>query len=241
MGNKNSISFIFPVYNEENRLKFLFKNIIDYEKKNNFNEYIFVNDGSTDNSLNLLKKFTNRNKKKFQVISYFKNMGKGHALKMGVQKAKKKWILTLDTDLSVKLNQINFWFKRYNLSNNKVYFASRNHPESVLEAKFYRKLIGSVLNVILKLLFNKNEIYIKDTQCGFKLYPKKIGKKIFKKILILNFAHDIEILAKLNKFNISVIELPVRWKHYGESKVNIFLDSIKIIYSIFIIKKKYKL
>ena len=32
MGNKNSISFIFPVYNEENRLKFLFKNIIDYEK-----------------------------------------------------------------------------------------------------------------------------------------------------------------------------------------------------------------
>ena len=66
MGNKNSISFIFPVYNEENRLKFLFKNIIDYEK-NNFNEYIFVNDGSTDNSLNLLKKFTNRNKKNFKL------------------------------------------------------------------------------------------------------------------------------------------------------------------------------
>ena len=62
MGNKNSISFIFPVYNEENRLKFLLK-ISLIMKKNNFNEYIFVNDGSTDNSLNLLKKFTNRNKK----------------------------------------------------------------------------------------------------------------------------------------------------------------------------------
>ena len=72
-------------------------------------------------------------------------------------------------------------------------------------------------------------------------FIQKKLKKIFKKILILNFAHDIEILAKLNKFNISVIELPVRWKHYGESKVNIFFNSIKIIYSIFIIKKKYKL
>ena len=50
----SSVSFIFPIYNEEKRLKNLFKNIIQYEKKNKGNEFIFVNDGSTDKTLNYI-------------------------------------------------------------------------------------------------------------------------------------------------------------------------------------------
>ncbi|MDC1043999.1 glycosyltransferase [Candidatus Pelagibacter ubique] len=239
MKTKNlSVSFIFPVYNEEKRLKFLFKKITKYEKKNNGNEFIFVNDGSNDKSLAYISDFIKDKNKKYKLISYKKNMGKGYALKMGVKEAKKDWLLTLDTDLSVKLIQINNWFKIYKLKYNNVYFGSRNHPKSILEAKLHRKVIGNVLNIILKIVFKKNVSQIKDTQCGFKLYPKKIGKKIFKNIFTLNFAHDIEILMKLSKQRIKVIELPVEWKHCSESKVNIITDSFKIIFSIFKIKNK---
>lgn len=240
MKKKNlSISFIFPIYNEQKRLKFLFKNIAQYEKNNNGCEYIFVNDGSKDKSLRYILKFIkNKNKnKKYKLISYRKNMGKGYALKKGVQQANKHWILTLDTDLSVELLQINNWFKSYNLNYNAVYFGSRNHIKSVLDAKLYRKVMGSILNIFLKVVFEKMMYKIKDTQCGFKLYPKKIAKEIFKNIFTFNFAHDIEILVKLDKKKIKVIELPVNWKHYDNSKVNIILDSLKIIYSIYKIKR----
>lgn len=231
-----SISFIFPIYNEEKRLKTLFKNITRYEKRNNGNEFIFVNDGSNDKSLKYILDFIKN--KKYKLVSYKKNMGKGYALKMGVKEAKKDWILTLDTDLSVKLIQINNWFKIYKLKYNTVYFGSRTHPKSILEAKLHRKVMGNFLNIILKVVFEKKLSQIKDTQCGFKLYPKKIAKKIFKNIFTLNFAHDIEILIKLNKQRIKVIELPIRWKHYSESKVNIITDSFKIIFSIFKIKNR---
>ena len=61
---KISISFIFPIYNEEKRLKSLFKNITQYEKKNNGNEFIFVNDGSNDKSLEYILDFIKNKKKK---------------------------------------------------------------------------------------------------------------------------------------------------------------------------------
>ncbi len=233
-----SVSFIFPIYNEEKRLKSLFRNIIQYEKKNNGNEFIFVNDGSNDKSLEYILDFVKKKNKNYKLVSYKKNKGKGYALKMGVKEAKKNWLLTLDTDLSVKLIQINNWFKIYKLNSNNVYFGSRNHSNSILDAKLHRKILGNILNVFLKIVFEKNICQIKDTQCGFKLYPKKIAKKIFKNIFTFNFAHDIEILVKLNKKRVKVIELPVKWKHYSESKVNIIKDSLKIIFSIYKIKNK---
>lgn len=57
-----SVSFIFPIYNEEKRLKSLFRNIIQYEKKNNGNEFIFVNDGSNDKSLEYILDFVKKKK-----------------------------------------------------------------------------------------------------------------------------------------------------------------------------------
>ena len=65
-----SISFVFPIYNEEKRLKFLFKNITQYEKKNNGNEFIFVNDGSKDKSLEYILDFIKNKNKRYKLISY---------------------------------------------------------------------------------------------------------------------------------------------------------------------------
>ena len=54
----NSISIIYPIYNEEKRIKNIFNDINNFNKKSSkiLKEYIFVNDGSNDNSLNIIKK-----------------------------------------------------------------------------------------------------------------------------------------------------------------------------------------
>ena len=104
-----SLSIIFPVFNEELRLKPSFSHIASFlKKKKKFKtEIIFTDDGSKDNSYNLItqfiKNFKTNNKTKIKVIKLKRNSGKGAALKLGVKNAKHEWILTADIEMSVSL------------------------------------------------------------------------------------------------------------------------------------------
>tara|TARA_B100000214_G_C23921776_1_gene606427 strand:+ start:72 stop:800 length:729 start_codon:yes stop_codon:yes gene_type:complete len=233
-----SISFIIPVFNEEKSLTILFKEIMKFRKKYKTvnSEFILVNDGSTDSSLRNLKALS-LNKNFIKIIDLKKNYGKGYALKKGVYAAKNNFILTLDADLSVKFEQIIPWIKYINfLKNDEVYFASRNHQLSKIKFKFHRKFIGLILSVFIYFLVDSK---LKDTQCGFKLYRKKQAKKIFKNLKINGFSHDIEIIFLLKKYSNKIVELPVKWIHKPDSKVNLLTEPISFILIIIFLKFKY--
>ena len=229
-----SISIVFPIYNEHERLKDCFRDIEKFNKITKIRniEYIFVDDGSIDNSLGLISQFVNnknklRNKIKFKIIKNNKNQGKGAALIKGVKAASKEWVLTIDTDISVSLLEINKWIKnKYLESNYKIYFGSRGLKKSNVKGLYYRKAIGLTLVLICKFFFN---IKLHDTQCGFKLYEKKLGKKIFERIIDKRFAHDIEIVLLAKKYKIEIIELPVKWTHKPGSKIHVIKDGLKIL------------
>ena len=137
-----SLSIIFPVFNEELRLKSGFSHIASFlKKKKNFKiEIIFIDDGSKDNSYNLITQFVQNlktnNRIKIKVIKSKRNLGKGSALKLGVKKAKHDWILTTDIDMSVSLFQFSNWMKK-KLIHKKyfVYFGSRTHEKSIIKKK----------------------------------------------------------------------------------------------------------
>jgi dolichyl-phosphate beta-glucosyltransferase len=237
-----SISVVFPCYNEAVRLKNTFRDIKKFQEKkiiNNF-EIIFVNDGSSDNTFQILKKYKNENaklNKKIKIISYKKNQGKGYALKRGVKIAKFDWILTLDADISVSITQLSDWIKHNKITEeNFIYFGSRNLTDSNIKFKIYRKLIGLIFIKIIKFLFSIN---LCDTQCGFKLYKKNIAKKLFLNLKILDFTHDIEIVLISKNIGYEVKELPVNWIHKKGSKVSIFKDSLKMFISLLKIKIVY--
>jgi dolichyl-phosphate beta-glucosyltransferase len=104
----------------------------------------------------------------------------------------------------------------------------------LIKKKNLRKIIGKMFNFFIKILF---KIYISDTQCGFKLYKATYAKKIFKKIITTGYMHDIEIFLIANKLNFKIIELPVKWTHISESKINFIVDFIKIFFNLLKIKK----
>ena len=240
-----TLSVILPLYNEEKRLSNLFIKIKQFKflDKNKI-EFIFVDDGSNDNSYLLIKNFINRNKKKIdlKLISYKSNKGKGFALKKGVAKAKHDWIITVDIDLSVRLEQIKIWLKKNLISKKlRVYFGSRLINGSKVKAKKNRRFIGFIFNIILRKILNSDLLNIKDTQCGYKLYEKNIAKKTFKKLTENGYIHDVEILLLLQKSKIEVKEIPVEWKHKHGSKINLFIDSIIMLKNLLILKKKYNL
>ena len=226
-----SISIIYPVFNEEKRLKKTFLDIIKFEQSNKLlkKEYIFVNDGSSDQTLSVIKKQF-KNNKKVKVVSYNKNMGKGYALKRGVRIAKNDWVLTTDADCSVSNFQLLKWIKKKYLNqDNLIYFGSRNHPLSVVKKKTLRTILGIVFKFSIRFFF---QIKISDTQCGFKLYKLNIAKKIFRKILINDYMHDIEICVIAKKLRLRIRDLPVKWTHVDQSKINFVSDFFKVAFSL---------
>ena len=239
-----TLSVILPLYNEEKRLNDLFIKISKFKFLNkNKLEFIFVDDGSNDNSYLLIKDFINKNKKRIdlKLVSYKNNKGKGFALKKGVSKAKHDWIITVDIDLSVELEQIKIWQKKKLISKKlKVYFGSRLLDESKVKAKKDRKFIGFIFNIVLRKILNSNLLNIKDTQCGFKLYKNKIAKKIFLESKENGYINDVEILLLLLKHKIRLRELPVIWSHKNGSKVNVIIDSLVMFYHLIKLKFKFE-
>ena len=234
-----SLSIIYPVYNEEKRLKFIFSDIIKFNKKTNFikKEYIFVDDGSNDNSKKIIEKFIKKNRTKkiiYKLKSEKINRGKGYALKIGTLSASKNWILTTDSDCSVSNLQLIEWLNNSYISQKyKIYFGSRNNIFSKVKKKKYREIIGNIFRLIIFFLF---DIKSSDTQCGFKLYKLNAARKIFKKIKTNGYLHDLEIYIIAKKLKLNINELPVTWTHKSNGKINILKDGLKIIFSLFKIK-----
>ena len=238
----NSLSIIFPIFNESQRLHLAIQDIKKFNEKKRIKklEYIFVDDGSKDNSLQILAAFIKKNKKRninYKVLKIKNNTGKGNALKNGVKFCKNDWILTLDSDISVSISQINNWKKKKFLDKkNTIFFGSRNLHDSKMKYKLYRKILGILFSSFVNISFSIN---LKDTQCGFKLYRRKEAKLIFKNLKDQGFAHDIELILLAKKYNISITELPVNWTHRDNSKLNIFLDTFKMFYNLIKIKINY--
>ena len=232
-----SLSIIFPVFNEELRLKSSFSHIASFlKKKKNFKiEIIFIDDGSKDNSYNLITQFVQNlktnNRIKIKVIKSKRNLGKGSALKLGVKKAKHDWILTTDIDMSVSLFQFSNWMKK-KLIHRKyfVYFGSRTHEKSIIKKNILRNVLGDIMRFFLSTILN---IKMKDTQCGYKLYKKAVAKLIFSKLKNCGFEHDVELVLLLKSKRIKIRELPVKWTHKNSSSLNILWDPIKMLVGIF--------
>jgi len=226
-----SISIIYPVFNEEKRLRKTFLDIMKFEQSNKFlkKEYIFVNDGSSDQTLSVLNKRF-KNNKKVRVISYDKNMGKGYALKKGVLAAKNDWVLTTDADCSVSNFQLIKWIqKKYLNHNDLIYFGSRNHRLSIVKKKKIRKIVGMVFKFSIRFFF---QIKISDTQCGFKLYKLNTAKKLFGMMSVNDYMHDIEICLIAKKLDLRIRDLPVKWTHVSQSKINFIRDFFKVALSL---------
>ena len=234
------LSIIIPLYNEEKRLQKSLKCLKKFllKKKKNKVETIFVSDGSTDNTNKLINLFIGKNKKfyKFKFIFYQKNVGKGYAIKQGIMKASYDWQLICDADMSVEVSQFDDWFKKKMITNKTIaYFGSRNHKDSKITSTLIREHLGSIFIWILKLLF---QIKIKDTQCGFKVFHKNYSAKVFRKLSSYRFAFDVELTLILKRNKISIQELPLRWTHKNESKLNLIKDTPIMFFDILIIKFK---
>lgn len=232
--NKPFLSVIIPLFNEERRLRNLTR-IHQYLSRKKINhEIIVVNDGSTDKTIGKLKLL--KNNFSFQVISYPSNKGKGHAIKTGVEKAKGKYRLFTDIDLSTPIEEMERFLPF--LGKYAVIIGSRRIKGAKLLKRqpFIREVLGKSFtrfsNFILKM-------DIADFTCGFKLFSEKAAKEIFRKQKIQRWGFDAEILYLAKKLGFSIKEVPVKWSNDSRSRVKFPQAIISSLIDLYKIKSHF--
>jgi len=237
-GNRSFLlSLIIPCYNESARVDIMLQGLADFEEKwKGAYEVIVVDDGSKDDTVQKINTAVETKfsflKNKLTVEKMPANGGKGSALKRGVSMAKGEYILTLDADMSTKPTDLIAWERKEKnmfAGERAVYIGSRKHEEGKVEALKSRRMIGGVFNGIVQVF---TTLQLRDTQCGFKLYPKDVAHFLFGNMHSKGWAHDVELLYQANLNDILIKEMPVTWVNMPESKVNVIKDSILMLIGV---------
>jgi dolichyl-phosphate beta-glucosyltransferase len=231
------LSVIIPLYNEEKRISQTISVIADYLKRNlKSYEIILVNDGSTDNTLLVIKKIQEE-LQNIVIIENQKNKGKGYSIRRGVLEVKGKYILFSDADLSTPIEEIERLMPKLEEGFN-IAIGSRGLPDSriLLHQGKIRENMGRIFGFIVRKFIG---LKIRDTQCGFKLFPKKVANLIFREQTINGFSFDVEFLLIAKEKGLRIAEVPIVWRDSNESKVNIFTEPVKMLRDLIRIKWKH--
>lgn len=230
------LSITIPAYNEEKRLVTTMNKICAYLSQGGFPyEIIVVDDGSTDNTLQMMKKFASANKH-IVVLANDRNYGKGYSVRKGMLSARGEYIFFSDADLSTPIEEIEKCLP-YLSGSYDVVVGSRSMSDSEITIRqpWYRERMGKIFNFMVNLVLMKG---IVDTQCGFKGFKKDVVKKVFSRCVIDGFSFDVEALYLSRKYNFKIKEIPIRWENSALSKVNPVRHSLQMFRDLFRIKIK---
>lgn len=206
------ISIIIPVYNEEESLEELFKELYPVmENLNRSYEIIFINDGSKDRSFQMLYDFQKQHEKTVRVIDLNGNFGQHMAITSGFANVRGKYIITLDADLQNPPKEIPNIIKKMDEGYDVVGTIRQNRHDPI-----YRKIASKIVNKITNRI---SGLTINDYGCMLRGYSRRIVD-----IIVESRESTTFIPALGQKFATKPIEIPVehREREFGESKYSIF-------------------
>lgn len=203
-----SLSIIIPAYNEGKRIEKTINSV--YGAFRDDLELIVVSNGSTDNTVYVLRRLK-RKYKSLKILVFKKKLGKGGAIIEGLKVAKKNILGFLDADDAFDLKEIKkamAYFKDYD-----CVIASKWKSQSFFNVNepFLRKLFSRGWNLLVRLLLGLD---FHDTQAGAKFVKKRAYGEISKNGFIARgFEFDVEMLCRLkqNNFKIKETFIPSRF------------------------------
>jgi dolichyl-phosphate beta-glucosyltransferase len=224
-GMQKQLCIVIPCYNEEERLP-----LANYETFliNNPNTLIcFVNDGSSDGTLEVLKDIKSKFENQISIVSYDKNVGKAEAIRKAFSYCNKNLnhvhIAYLDADLSTSLEEC-LEISSYLDDDINFVFGSRIMKiGSEIVRQQHRFFIGRFIATIISRIL-KLKVY--DTQCGCKVFSKELSVQVFKESFISKWLFDVEIFQRIivyygrKQVLGRMLEVPLkRWIDTEDSKV----------------------
>lgn len=200
------ISVIIPVYNEVESINELYKQLLKALQEFSRYEIIFIDDGSSDGSVETIKKISELDNS-INLIQFHRNYGKSAALAEGFKHAKGNYIVTMDADLQDDPKEISNLINKLEEGFDLVsgWKKDRKDPLS-------KRLPSKLFNFVTRLFTGVN---IHDFNCGLKIYRKAVVKTLE---LYGGRHRYIPAMAGQKKFKVTEIIVNHRPRIYGETK-----------------------
>lgn len=226
------LSIVIPVLNEELSLQPLYQELVKALKDvTDDYELIFVDDGSTDQSSQIIEIF-HRNNHRVKLIQFRRNFGKSAALSAGFKEAEGAIVITLDADLQDDPHEIPHFLERLEKGHDLVsgWKAKRQDAKT-------RIIASRIFNTVVPFLTG---VKIHDLNCGFKCYRREVVKDLK---LYGELHRFIPVLAAWKGFKVSEIAVQHHPRKFGKSKFGLerlmrgFLDFITVYFLTHYLKR----
>lgn len=217
-----------PEHNEGSRILSVLKEL----NKSKFN-VIVVDDGSTDNSNNLIQK---KKFKNITLLTHKINLGKGAALKTGCEYAFSHGadaVITMDSDGQHAVADLEKFVDKLETGKYDIVFGSRNLGMGM---PFIRFVGNKAASVIVNLMFG---IYVSDLISGYRAITKKAYEKI--RWESSGYGVETEMVIRIKKENLKYCEIPIETIYFDNYKGVSILDAFGVFMNLIYWKFKYRL
>ena len=227
------LSVIIPVYNEEKTISKVIDKVYNTKLKNISKEIIVIDDCSKDGTRRILE---NLNKKSLIKLFHKENMGKGAAIRTGLENSTGDIILIQDADLEYNPGEYGKLLKPIVEGKAKVVYGSRLKSTVKNINKMYMlHFFGNIfLTLLTRILYQTR---ISDMETGYKVFTRDVIKNMALKSNRFDF--EPEITAKIIKKGYKIHEVPISFKgrKFGEGKKITWIDGVKAAY--YLIKYRF--
>lgn len=230
------LSVVIPSFNEEaNVRKGVLNEVESYLKKQNYDyEVLIVDDGSTDNTKQLVREQI-KDKKNFKLIENTHG-GKAITVMTGLLESKGELALFTDMDQATPIGELEKLLPEFEKGLDIVIGSRHGRKGAPVIRKIAAWGFSILRGIILGLPFS-------DTQCGFKAFNRESIEAIFPKIKkewgvvhfkggAVNAGFDVEILFIAKKLGFKIEEVPVEWNYVDTERVQVVKDAAAAIYDM---------
>jgi len=221
------LSLVIPAYNEAESLPVLLENLHATVKTHNYTaEIIFINDGSTDDTAEVLDTLSEQSQLSVHVIHFRRNRGKAEALTSGFQHAAGDIVITMDADLQddpAEIPKLLAALEKQNADLISGWKYPRKDP-------FEKRAFSFVFNRVTAMLTG---VKLHDMNCGFKAYRAEVVKHLY---LYGDLHRYIPILADAKGFSAGEVKVKHHPRRFGKSKYGFkripkgFLDLLTVLF-----------
>lgn len=233
-----TLSIIIALFNEEARLAKTKKFVGEFlcsQRLFDGVEVVLVSDGSTDKTVEIIKTFS----KDFpvSVLGYKNNKGKGHAVRVGMERALGDYALFLDADMSAIPHEVEKFMHEMRRGT-PVIIGTRKSKDNatIISQPVYRMFMGRVFNMLANWFV---WMTLSDFNCGFKCFSREAREKIFPKCLIDRWLFDVELLFLAKLLGLKIVEVPIVWKNDPKTTIKLKRDVFQSLFDLLRIRWNY--